>query len=594
MNDAKDTEMLRKELEQAVCSEPLNRELILDLIQRGADPNFQKDEESDSFFSELLGFREPPISIEAVELLIEAGADPNHDPGNGMRPLANAYWSYRRDLVELLLRHGAEPNFIVEENESLLDMAECSYWIDKEQIGTAWQKDYHQSDVEKQGQIVDILKAAGAKSMQEMVAAELVAWVHLWPGASEKMITGEGYIPLDKIPGLTDEWKKKWLEWCARNFNPGNDGSILDAPAGFDRRAYNQEGLELAREFKTLAGGRVRVDLFLLDPDDEEAFVRNAYIIRDVGGEEKRPTLASPFCNYAKDPGFHIETKAAVAADLSDVKVLCEFFVRGERYRSELKLNYWELERSIEGDGRYAIFSQEGNEVMVDVLWGKDTVLWRVELPSGADELVFKREKYAEVIQNTKRWGYHTDRRARIAIERFKNRVPTLTNTGQIQLPAESAARALPNGSAGYVPTGQEAELARRSRIWEACVFFAAAVNLRSTEILADRLAERACITGDKRPNISGKQAVLDYLHVAFHELLERTEEKRVWAEVGHFWLTGEACVLLWEGGRAVALGNVHRDSEGEYTGCHFITEPELVQSVKGLKVYPGLGASAI
>jgi hypothetical protein len=591
MNSTDDMKRALKELEEAINSTPLNRTLVLDLIQRGADPNFQEKPDRESFFSEqLLSWSEPPISLEAVEVLLEGGADPNHDPGNGMRPLYNACMARRPDVVAILLRHGADPNFIIEEHESLLDDVDFDRWVEESDIGTAWEKDYHQGSVKKLGEILEILKAAGAKPMHEMIAAALADWVHLAPGSPERLLTRTGYISLDDIAGLADEWQTKWRDWCARNFRPGrNESTILDTPAGFNRRAYNQEGLELARTFKALAGGSSRVDLFLIDPDDEEAFAINCHQIKDVGGVEKHPSLPYPFSNCAKNPGFHLDTKAAVAADLSAVEVVCEFFVCGERYHPELRLNFAELERSADGDGRYTIFSDtENREIAVDVLWGSDSVLWRVALTSGKEELAFLREKYAEVIQDAKKSIYYTDRRARVAIEQFQNRAPTLTCTGHIQL-AGPASLDSDTIASSYSPTSSEADLASRSRIWEICVLFAAAVNLRESGILAPRMAEHVCFTGDRRPGIDGREAVLNYLRVAFNELKGRKDVDRVQAEVGHFWLTGEPCVLLWEGGEAVAFANVRSNSERMLTSCHWMTERGLVESVKGMRVFPAL-----
>lgn len=93
-----------------------------------------------------------------------------------------------------------------------------------------------------------------------------------------------------------------------------------------------------------------------------------------------------------------------------------------------------------------------------------------------------------------------------------------------------------------------------------------------------------------RRPH--GKQEVLNYLELAFDELRGRTDANRVWAEVGYLWLSGEACVLLWESGEAVALANVRSNPEREFTSCHFITEMDIVLSVKGMRVFPGLAST--
>lgn len=595
MKPASSPKMLLAELEQALHSVPLNHDLVFDLIQRGADPNFQEKAGEESFFSEFLcEWSDSPVFLEAVKLLLEAGANPNHDPGDGIRPLCNACNARRPDLVAALLQFGADPNFIIEEHESLLDDVEFDHWIDEEDIGTASEKDHLRGSVEKLGEILNLLRAAGAKSMSDMTARELKEWVHLWPGSPEKMLTCTGYISIDGIPGLSGPWKARWRDWCRRNFHPARGQSILDTPAGFDRRVYNREGLGLAREFKPVAGDDVRVDLLLLDPDDEEAFAINCYQIKDVGASEKPPSLAYPFSQYAKTPGFHLETKAAVPPDLANVDVVFEFFAHGERYHPELKLNFDELKRSVRGDGRYAMFQDAaGGVVAVDVLWGEESVLWSVALSTGTEQLAFLREKYAEVIEDAQKWAFHTERRARIAIERFKNRVPTLTCTGQIQL-SGSLRRDKKWKVSEYTPAGPEVKLMSRSRIWEICVIFAAAINQRNPGLVAGRMAGNACFTGDRRSEINGKESILDYLQIAFAELEDRTDGNRVWAEVGYFWLTGEPCVLLWEGGEAVALANVRSNSDRMFTSCHWMTERGLVQSVQGTRVFPAGQTSSV
>jgi RNA:NAD 2'-phosphotransferase (TPT1/KptA family) len=46
--------------------------------------------------------------------------------------------------------------------------------------------------------------------------------------------------------------------------------------------------------------------------------------------------------------------------------------------------------------------------------------------------------------------------------------------------------------------------------------------------------------------------------------------------------------VLFWEGGSRVSLANVHSDSDGEISSVHYMTSPDLVESVERLGIYPG------
>ena len=62
-------------------------------------------------------------SLEAVALLLEHGADVNARQQLGYTPLMGAAASGRQDIADLLLAHGADPALVSEDGESAADVA---------------------------------------------------------------------------------------------------------------------------------------------------------------------------------------------------------------------------------------------------------------------------------------------------------------------------------------------------------------------------------------------------------------------------------------------------------------------------------------
>lgn len=417
-----DVESLLRALSTAVTTEPLDRALILDLIARGADPN-TRDEYGDTWFETTI-FCHEDLTIPAVELLIAAGADVNAEGEEGSRPLYQACVSARADLVQCLLAHGAEPNFVTYESESPLDYVRFNLWYCQDQAGTAWDHDGYRGRVEPLRRIAEILKAAGAKTLTEMHATRLRDWVILSARDIEQVLTGDGYLSLSEIAALSD-WVPRWQNWCAGTFDPGDDG-FLAAPPGFDRRRHNADGLALAREFKRRAGMGVRVDFYAIDPDSEEAFARNQDRVTDVGGAETRAPLPSPYSEYLREPGFFVRAKARVSPDCSTVTPVLELHIGTEPGFADWTLHLEELERSCQGDGRYAMFTDTGGDVVdVWVTWSKTQVLWHVPRADPAPvNLTFTSAGYAEAIDDAVKSAHHVVRRAWVAVEKHLHRVP--------------------------------------------------------------------------------------------------------------------------------------------------------------------------
>jgi hypothetical protein len=84
-----------------------NRDMVKYLLEHGADPN------GTSAICDETAFQVAAMKgdLEAMELLLKAGADINHRDCNGMSALMLACQKGQQAAVEFLLAHGADPSF---------------------------------------------------------------------------------------------------------------------------------------------------------------------------------------------------------------------------------------------------------------------------------------------------------------------------------------------------------------------------------------------------------------------------------------------------------------------------------------------------
>jgi ankyrin repeat protein len=104
------------------------------------------------------------IKFDVINLLLELGIDINHT-NEGFNCLFNAWLRYNYDLVELLLKNGANPNCISTDTpESLLDWIEFNRYFEVELERTNDKKWINEMDA-----IIELLKKQGAKSRENLV-----------------------------------------------------------------------------------------------------------------------------------------------------------------------------------------------------------------------------------------------------------------------------------------------------------------------------------------------------------------------------------------------------------------------------------------
>lgn len=95
-------------------------EMLRFLVERGADPNLS--DQAVSGWSPLL-HAVHVHQLGSVAALIDAGADPNRLSGDGITPLMMAAGYGHTDMVQLLLRRGANPRIADRHGATAFDLA---------------------------------------------------------------------------------------------------------------------------------------------------------------------------------------------------------------------------------------------------------------------------------------------------------------------------------------------------------------------------------------------------------------------------------------------------------------------------------------
>jgi hypothetical protein len=211
-------------------------------------------------------------SLDILQSLLDAEADINHEDPDGFTPLAESMYSHNPAIVAFLLRHGADPNSIVEKHESLLDWAEFDLFYHST-LATNDEKNQEQSAA--MVKIVELLKSAGAKSRHDMVAERPRKWLQVFAAYSTGLFTRDGMLECERLPNVTQAFCNDFRDWKDTHFDTWPYKSFDAIPAAFDRAAHNAEGRRLAQEIKRLVGDAIDVQYLCLCSESENKQVRN-------------------------------------------------------------------------------------------------------------------------------------------------------------------------------------------------------------------------------------------------------------------------------------------------------------------------------
>jgi len=133
-----------------LCQVEIDREKIQSLINQGANVN-AINEFGDSMLMELI-YDFHDVNFDAVKIMVESGVNLNYED-EGTNCLYHACLSHKVELVEFLLKAGANPNCKID-NESLLEWVSFDQWISF--------TDGHKEDSDEMLKIIDILVKYGA------------------------------------------------------------------------------------------------------------------------------------------------------------------------------------------------------------------------------------------------------------------------------------------------------------------------------------------------------------------------------------------------------------------------------------------------
>ncbi len=264
-----DNELLK---ELASCNP--SEERLRQLVSQGADVN-SLDKFGDSVLMDALGYIQDGLPIQIIHLLVELGANVNYQTEDGFSPLTEAFLTHKAEPVEILLKYGANPNVVVEYNETLLDWVEFDQWY--HECEGKYHENSEDSKVAKEvGNIIVLLTKYGAKNLVDLRANEVARWLKIFAANSETgLITSGGFIEIDSIKKLPDKLKTDFKKWLESHWDSYPDKSYKDKPEDFDREKHNQWGQRLAKEIKSYLPPEIKVHLLTINAEDEREFRRN-------------------------------------------------------------------------------------------------------------------------------------------------------------------------------------------------------------------------------------------------------------------------------------------------------------------------------
>jgi ankyrin repeat protein len=261
------------ELDKALFHEFLkdnpSEQYIRELIAKGANIN-AIDKGGESVLKNTIFLNGQKTNLQAIQLIIDLGADVNYAEEDFFNCLFDAALTHNPELVELLLKAGANPNSIsLEDSESLLDWAyfEWSYV----------ELEYDEEATQQMESIVKLFEKYGAKFSRDLFADKPEKQLMIFASYNTGLFTAKGNLQIEQIPNADEsliaefnDWKKSnpdnWQEYRKHNYLPRPE--ILEQ--------HNQQGLLLAKHIKKLVGNDIVVIFLSINAEDVRTkYVRN-------------------------------------------------------------------------------------------------------------------------------------------------------------------------------------------------------------------------------------------------------------------------------------------------------------------------------
>ncbi len=265
---------LDNELLTELASRNPSEERLRQLVSQGANLN-SLDEFDESVLMKAISFLQDGLPIRFIHLLVELGADVNYQTEDGFSPLTEAFLTHKAELVEVLLKYGANPNVVVEYNETLLDWVEFDQWYHECEGGQDEDTDDFKAAKEV-GKMIVLLTKYGAKNLVDLRANVVARWLKIFAAYPKSgLTTSGGYIEIDSIKAVPDELKIEFKRWLESHWDNYPNESYKDQPEDFDREKHNQWGQRLAKEIKFYLPPEIKLHLLTINAEDERKFRRN-------------------------------------------------------------------------------------------------------------------------------------------------------------------------------------------------------------------------------------------------------------------------------------------------------------------------------
>src|SRR5215204_4257106 len=183
---------------------------IRELVERGADVNSVKDDES--VVMDAMVWLQDGLDERFIRLLVELGADVNYLSDDGGCPLIGACLSGSPALVEYFLQRGANPNVVYDFSDSVLGAVHTDLA-------------YHELEVKRHSALQDVemvegltaivavLTRHGAKYLGDFRANHVSRWIHIFGCGGTGLLTATGYIEVHAIGGLPDAVRSDFKAW---------------------------------------------------------------------------------------------------------------------------------------------------------------------------------------------------------------------------------------------------------------------------------------------------------------------------------------------------------------------------------------------
>ena len=264
---------LDNELWSLFYNEVPDEKAILKLIAKGANVNAVNEYDESLLFDIItIADDECEKKIKAVQLLLNAGADIHYVNTDGRICLHSAAVPWRRDIFNILLERGINPNCICTYNfESQLDNLETYEWLVSETT------ELSQDELEILHEMIQMLKDYGGKEAQELETKTLKNYLIVFASYETGLVTWDGYIEIHDIPGIKKETIAEFNIWKKSNPFP-YDGQAIDFTNDNDTilvKEFNRQGLILSNEIKKAVGPDYYVHYFSIETDASDIKFRD-------------------------------------------------------------------------------------------------------------------------------------------------------------------------------------------------------------------------------------------------------------------------------------------------------------------------------